>query len=145
MDKTLQIEPLRPEEYDDLLSLWDRTGLPYDKDDRDSREWIERQIYDDNVIILTLKIEGKFIGSSIGSFDGRKGWINRVAIDPEYRGRRLAARLIEATERFLADKGAQVIAALIEDQNFPSMSAFRHCGYEGWDQLVYFRKVLKKV
>jgi hypothetical protein len=39
--------------------------------------------------------------------------------------------------------GARVIGALIEDQNFPSMAAFRHCGYEGWDDIVYFRKELK--
>ncbi len=139
----MTIEPLRIDDYDELLILWDRTGLPYEKDDRDSRESIERQILDDNLIILILKHENRIIGSSIGSFDGRKGWINRVAVDPEFRGRRLATRLIEKTEAFLSEKGVRVIGALIEDENFPSMSAFQHCGYEGWDKLVYFRKKLK--
>lgn len=139
----MTVEPLNIEDYDALLALWDHTGLLYEKEDRDSRASIERQIFDDNIIILALKHEGRLIGSSIGSCDGRKGWINRVAVEPEFRGKRLAARLIEKTEEFLAGKGVRVIGALIEDQNFPSMSAFRHCDYEGWDNIVYFRKKLK--
>jgi ribosomal protein S18 acetylase RimI-like enzyme len=132
------------DEYDDLTNLWGRCGLHYDKEDRDSRERIEGQIYDDHVVILTLRTdEGKLIGSVIGSYDGRKGWINRLAIDPDYRGRRLAARLLEKAEVMLVEMGARVIGALIEDQNFPSMAAFKFGDYEGWDDIVYFRKELK--
>lgn len=131
------------DEYDELIALWGRCGLPYDRPDRDSREKIENQVYDDHVIILTLKTdEGKMIGAVVGSFDGRKGWINRLAVDPDYRGRRLASRLVEKIEEMLVEMGAQTFAALIEDQNFPSMAAFRNCGYEGWDKIVYFRKQL---
>ena len=140
----MRIESLQIDEFDELVALWGRCGLHYDKKDRDSRKRIEEQIYDDHVVILTLKTdEGSIIGSVIGSYDGRKGWINRLAVDPRYRGRRLAARLLEKVEETLAEMGARVIAALIEDQNFPSMAAFKHCGYEGWDEIVYFRKKLK--
>ena len=140
----MQIEFLSPDEYDDLTALWERAGMHYDRDDRDSRARIEQQVYDDRVVILTLKDDGGLmIGAVIGSYDGRKGWINRLAIDPEFRGRRLAARLVERAETLLHDMGARVIAALIEDENAPSMAAFRHCGYEGWSEIAYFRKILK--
>lgn len=132
------------EDYDELLALWDRTGLPYEKEDRDSRKKIERQIYDDHVIILTMKTEDdRLIGSAIGSSDGRKGWVNRLAIDPDYRGRRLGQRLLERAEESLREMGVEIFAALIEDANFPSMALFRRCGYEGWDNILYFRKKLK--
>lgn len=140
----MQISIFTIREYDDLLALWDRCGLPYDKNGRDSREKIEQQLYDDHVVILTLKTdEGRLVGSIIGSYDGRKAWINRLAVDPDFRGRRLAARLIEEVEAHLAEMGAAIFGALIEDLNFPSMAAFKHCGYEGWDTIVYFRKKLK--
>lgn len=132
------------DDYDDLIALWGRCGLPYDKRDRDSRRRIEEQIYDDHVVILTLKTEeGRMIGAVIGTYDGRKGWINRLAVDPDYRGHRLAARLMEKVEEMLVEMGARIFAALIEEENFPSMAAFKHCGYEGWDNIVYFRKELK--
>jgi len=139
----MEIESFRIDEYDQMLSLWERTGLSYDRADRGSRESIERQIFDDRVAILTLKDKGQIIGSIIASSDGRKGWINRLAVDPDYRGRRLAARLVEKAEEALSEMGVRVIATLVEDNNFPSMAAFRHCGYEAWSEIVYFRKMLK--
>lgn len=140
----MNIELFSIDEYDELTDLWDRCGMHYDREDRDSREKMERQVFDDHVVILTLKTdEGRIIGSIIGSFDGRKAWINRLAVDPDYRARRLAARLMEKVEAMLAEMGAQVFAALIEEENFPSMAAFKYCGYEGWDRIVYFRKKLK--
>jgi len=140
----MRIEPLRIDEYDQLIRLWERCRLPYDRASRDSRRRIEQQLFDDRILILTLKTdEGEMIGSVIGTYDGRKGWINRLAVDPDYRGRRLAARLIEKAEEMLAEMGAVIIGALIEGENFPSMSAFRRCGFDGSDEFVYFRKLLK--
>lgn len=138
----MNIELFRIEEYDELISLWDRSGLPADKHDRDSRKKIERQVFDDHVVILTMKDNGKIIGAVVGSSDGRKGWINRLAIDPDYRGRKLAERLLEKTEEALVEMGVEYFSALIEDKNFPSMSLFRRCGYDPWDDIVYFSKRL---
>lgn len=105
---------------------------------------MEKQIYDDYVVILTFKDDGgKLIGAVVGSYDGRKGWINRLAIDPDYRGRRLATRLTEKAEEMLFEMGAKVIGALIEKENVPSMAAFKHCGYECWSDIVYFRKKIQ--
>ncbi len=139
----MEIIPFTPDRYDALLALWDHCGLPYEKHGRDSREQLERQTYDDHVVFLVMTDNGHLIGSVIGTYDGRKGWINRLAIDPEYRGRRLAARLIAAAETGLAEMGAAILSALIEDQNFPSMAAFTQAGYTGWEHIVYFRKELK--
>ncbi|MFH1700566.1 MAG: GNAT family N-acetyltransferase [Candidatus Zixiibacteriota bacterium] len=139
----MNIELFSINDYDDLLSLWERCGLPYDRTNRDSRENIEQQTYDDHIIIYLLRDDtGKLIGSVIASSDGRKGWINRLAVDPDYRGKRLGERLLEKAEEFLRGMGVEIIAALIEDVNFPSMALFRRCGYEGWDKIVYFRKQL---
>jgi N-acetylglutamate synthase len=140
----MDIQPFMIEDYEAIIALWGRAGLPYEKDGRDSRDSIERQMFDDHIAIITLKEQGKLIGVIIASSDGRKGWINRLAIDPDYRGRRLAARLIEAAEEKLAEMGVNVIGGLIEDQNFPSMAAAKYCGYEGWEHLVYFRKKLQR-
>ncbi|MEZ5357965.1 MAG: GNAT family N-acetyltransferase [Candidatus Zixiibacteriota bacterium] len=140
----MEIEPFRIEEYDELIALWERSGLPFDKADRDSRDKIEKQTYDDHVVILTLKDNGRMIGAVIGSSDGRKGWINRLVIEPEYRGRKLAERLLERTEEALIEMGVDYFSALIEDKNFPSMALFRRNGYDPWDDIVYFSKRLNK-
>lgn len=138
----MDIEPFQIDDYDELLALWSRCGLPYDIERRDNRAAIETQLFDDHVTMLVLKDEGRIIGSIIGSHDGRKGWINRLAIDPAYRGRGLAAVLLESAEQYLFDGGIRVFAALIEDENTPSMAAFAKAGYEPWKRIVYFSKRL---
>jgi len=138
----MNIEPLNINDYDQLIVLWQNCALPFDAEDRDSRAAIERQVLDDNIDLLVMKSDGRIIGSVIASTDGRKGWINRLAVDPDSRGHRLAARLLEKAEELLTERGIKIIAALIENENYPSMAAFKFCGYEGWDKIVYFRKKL---
>lgn len=49
-------------------------------------------------------------------------------------------RLITEAERFLNEKGALVISALIEDDNDPSIRAFSKAGYVVMDEIKYYSK-----
>lgn len=99
-----------PDEYDQLVSLWVRAGLPFDREKRDSRESLTRQCQDNHTAMLTLKDKERLVGSIIATFDGRKGWINRLAIDPDYRRRQLASKLVKEAEKVLIKMGTTVIA-----------------------------------
>lgn len=136
----LRIRKLNVADYDHLILLWQICGLDYKPQGRDSKESMTRDFIREDTIIFGMFDGDDMIGSIVGTSDGRKGWINRLAIHPDYRGQRLARRLIEECETFLHNKGISVISALIEDINLPSMAAFKHAGYEGWDNIVYFSK-----
>jgi GNAT superfamily N-acetyltransferase len=72
--------------------------------------------------------------------DGRKGWINRLAVDPACRRRGLAARLVGEAERwFCQELGLEVWAALIEAGNEASLALFAQLGYQPAD-VVYVSK-----
>ncbi len=135
-----KIRKLNIADYDELIALWRICGLGHKYSGRDSRESMARDFARKETIVLGMFDGNKLIGSVIGTSDGRKGWINRLAVHPDYRGQRLARRLIEECETFLHGLGLTVIAALIEEENLPSMSAFEHCGYEAWPEIVYFSK-----
>jgi ribosomal protein S18 acetylase RimI-like enzyme len=134
------IRHLKENDYDALISLWRRAGLPHRPLGRDSREAITSQIGRADTIILGMFDGDILIGSIIGSSDGRKGWLNRLAIDPDYRGQGLAGELIKETEKFLRDMGLKVLACLIEDENLPSISVFRKAGYIYGQNILYFSK-----
>ena len=72
----------------------------------------------------------QLVGAVLGTHDGRKGWINRLAVHPDYRRRHLASRLVRSCERGLRAQGIQMFAALIEPCNAASEAVFRHLGYE---------------
>lgn len=140
-----QIKPLTIDHYEDILRVWLDSGLPIRRNGRDSREGVAKEMSHDFVEYQGLFIDGRLVGVAIAQFEGRRGWISRLAILPDYRGIGLASDLIEACERFLGKYGEElVISALIEDENTPSMSCFGRAGYECWPHLQYWSKRPRK-
>lgn len=138
----VQIRSMRIEDYDAVIMLWQRAGLPFEPQGRDSRAAISRQIEDSGHLMFVAEADGQIIGTVFGSHDGRKGWINRLAVDPRYRRQGLAQQLIKRAEDALAREGLIIVAALVEAPNEPSLKLFRKLGYEERRDIVYFRKFL---
>lgn len=136
----LRLERLTLDHYEQLIDLWGRAGLRLRRNGRDSRSAMQREFSRDDCAAFGLFSGDRLIGAAIASFDGRRGWVNRLAIERDLRGIGLAGKLISACEDFLRLKGALVIAALIDDDNFPSMSAFRKEGYELVERVRFFAK-----
>jgi len=128
------------EDYDKLIALWQDAGLPYKPKGRDRRECIERELKTSAAIFLVAEREGELIGSIFGTHDGRKGWINRLAVAPVQRTQGLGARLVREVEERLHDLGIEIIACLIEDWNTVSMKAFQRMGYKRHGDIVYLSK-----
>ena len=134
------IRKFRPEDYDRVLALWQECGLPLKPRGRDSREEISRQLQLPQVIFLVAEAEGLVIGTVLVTHDGRKGWINRLAVDPAFRGRGLAQKLVKEAERELERAGLQIFAALIEEDNLPSIKLFEKLGYIYHPEIKYFTR-----
>jgi len=135
-----EIKRLTIDDYDEIVRIWAISGLPYKPKGRDSRELIAKEMKNPGCAFWGLLEDGIIVGVMIANFDGRRGWINRLAIDPDFRGRKLAGVLIEKGEEFLKQRGALVICALIEDINYPSISAFQQAGYFCENEIKYFAK-----
>lgn len=135
-----QIKKLTIDHYDSIISVWKGTGLPYKPDGRDSRRMMAAEMSRDHCAYYGLFNSESMIGVGIANYDGRRGWINRVAVDPEFRGTGLAGLIIEAAEKFLRELGAVVICALIDEMNTPSMDCFEKSGFTCEPTMRYFTK-----
>ena len=138
----LMIRGFRIEDYDRVMELWAEGGLPVKPAGRDSRENVARQIMMPHVLFLVAE-EGKggrVIGTVLATHDGRKGWINRLAVDAALRKRGIGARLVREAERRLETLGMDILACLIEDDNAVSMAVFEKLGYKKHPEIIYFAK-----
>lgn len=134
-----RIRVLDVQDYDRLLDLWQRAGLHSLRlQGRDSREAIARQLQTGVQTILGLEVEGRLVGAVVATHDSRKGWINHLAVDPDYRRRGYGLRLVQAAEETLRSQGMQVIAALVESDNAPSLALFQKAGYVEIDQGMHY-------
>ena len=139
MKGNLHIRRLGLEDYDELLALWQRAGLHSLKPrGRDSRAGLARQLASGVQTILGLEVDGQLVGMVVVTHDSRKGWINRLAVDPDHRRRGYGDRLIVAAEEVLREQGIHVIAALIESDNPASLALFRKVGYLEIDPGIHY-------
>jgi ribosomal protein S18 acetylase RimI-like enzyme len=134
------IRELRDPDYDALTALWREASLPYKAKGRDTREAIARQLQERTAVYLLAEADGIIVGAVLGTHDGRKGWINRLAVLPAYRRRRVGAQLLAEAERRLAALGIKIFACLVEDWNGESKNFFEKSGYKPFREVSYYTK-----
>jgi N-acetylglutamate synthase len=158
------------EDYPEILALWQQAGLHVRPEGRDGPEAFARQLALGYQRVIGLRAvpaatttsgsagkgpdvqadashspapdptEAPLVAVAVLTHDGRKGWINRLAVSPAYRRRGLAQILIAEAERwFVADCGLEVWAALIESWNQSSRALFASLDYQPYE-VVYVSK-----
>ena len=136
------IVTLTAADADDIVDVWQAAGLPYRPTGRDAPEALLEQFAQPVCRFFGARDgSGRLVGVVLANHEGRKGWINRLAVRPEARRRGLARALLEACERWFEEEGILVVAALVEGYNEDSQALFEACAYDRDDSLVYYRKV----
>lgn len=136
----MEIRKLTINDYEEIIKLWSRARLPYKPKGRDRKEAIAAQMKANPEFFLGAFEDNRLVGMVIISCDMRKGWINRLAVDPDYRNRGIAAALIAESEKILRKHGVRIFCALIEDYNAASRELFKECGYVEHRDIIYFSK-----
>ena len=137
----MRIRDFRMEDYEQVMSIWSDCSLPLKPNGRDSRERIEREIRGTQCnFLVAVDDDARVVGTILGTHDGRKGWINRLAVVPERRGEGIARTLMVASEEWLMSQGIGIFACLIEGHNPAVMGMVEHLGYSEFVGVRYFTK-----
>ena len=127
-------------EYDQLIALWQNAGLPCKPYGRDHHRSMQKELHRPDTTLLVARHHERIIASILITSDGRKGWLNRIAVHPDHRGQGYAKRLIREGELVLRRLGVPVYAMLIESDNAASLAMARSTGYVEHRDIVYLTK-----
>jgi predicted N-acetyltransferase YhbS len=136
----MEIQKLTINNYEEIIKLWTRASLPYKQKGRDRKEAIAAEMRANPDFFLGAFEDNRLIGTVIISCDMRKGWLNRLAVDPDHRHCGIAKALIAESEKILRKRGVKILCALIEDWNTASKKLFNECGYVEHRDIIYFSK-----
>ncbi len=135
------IRKLTIDDYPDAVKLWRKIGLEIRLNGRDNPYQIEKQLKSENVILIGKFGGGVLLGVVLVTHDGRKGWLNRLAVNPDYKRKGVAKELIISAEKLLFEEiGIEIYSALVSKENLKSDNFFEIMGYEKSDEIYYFSK-----
>ena len=122
-----ELRPYRASDQDALVDLWERCALtrPWNDPVRD----IERKVAHDAANLLLYEECGHLLGSVMVGYDGHRGWINYLAVDPEHRRRGLGRLLMHEAEQRLRALGCAKINLQVRVTNDEALAFYRDLGF----------------
>lgn len=130
----LSIRESRMEDVDVVLELWRQADATPGV--TDNANDLRRAVSESFAHVLVAEIGGRVIGSIIGTFDGWRGNIYRLAVHPDHRRQGIARALVAEVEGRLTRQGARRITALVEKDHPWAMSFWEAVGYPVDERVV---------
>lgn len=133
------IRPFTPADTEPVVALWERCGLtrPWN----DPRTDIARKLTVQPDLFLVGMLDGSVVASVMAGYDGHRGWVNYLAVDPAHRRAGLAADLMRVVELTLAGLGCPKVSLQVRAGNDTAVDFYTALGYAP-DQTVVLGKRL---
>ncbi len=110
-----------------VVGLWRRADLirPWNDPDRD----IDRKLGRDAEMLLVADDGGVVVGTIMVGYEGHRGWLNYLAVDPERRGDGVGGRLVAEGESRLAALGCPKVNLQVRGDNAEAIEFYERLGY----------------
>jgi ribosomal protein S18 acetylase RimI-like enzyme len=121
---------MRPFERADasaVLAMWARADV--EGSQPDSVDALLRRGERDGDLFVVAENEAGIVGTLIGGWDGWRGNMYRLAVDPAHRRRGIARALVREVEIRMHAKGARRITALVLRQHPDAVAFWSAVGY----------------
>ena len=130
----MKVEKFTMDDYQNIVNLWKRAGINVGSSD--TKEEIERMLQRNPHLCLVGKLDKDVIAVVLGGYDGRRGYVHHLAVDPDYQnngyGRMLMDELISRFKIMMVHK----IHLFIEKYNLPVVEFYKKLGWEIRDDLI---------
>ncbi len=107
----MQIREFQLRDYDEVVALRKASGLILRPGDE--LEGIRLKLQRDRDLFLVAEDGDGIVGVVLGAWDGRREWINHLAVKPNRQREGIGRTLIRELERRPSEKGAKKVNAQI--------------------------------
>jgi len=107
----MQIRPYEAADEEAVVDLWVRCGL----------------VRPDLFLVGTL--DGQLVATVMAGYEGHRGWINYLAVDPARRRQGLGRTILGEAERRLRATGCPKINLQVRTTNSEVLAFYRQVGY----------------
>ncbi|HEY4363645.1 MAG TPA: GNAT family N-acetyltransferase [Bryobacteraceae bacterium] len=133
----IEISEMTMADYDAMYALLSATpgiGLRL----ADSHEGIERYLARNPGLSFVARSEGRIVGCVMSGHDGRRGYLQHLAVDPAFRLQGIGRALIERCLERLQAEGIEKTHLDILAGNFPAHRYWTKLGWKKRDDIVRY-------
>lgn len=136
----MRIREYQMSDFESVTRLWQNRRLPLGP--LESREALETRLQRDADLFLVAEENGVTLAAVVGSWDGRRGYVCNLAVDPLFERMGIGRRLLQEVERRLVERGAREVALLVPRESVIAQEFFRECGFApAPDQLLMVKRL----
>ena len=115
------------QDRDQVISLWQRV-LPDDQQHNEPSRVIDAKLAVDAMLFIA-EDNGTIIGSAMAGYDGHRGWLYSVAVDPQHRRNGIGRELVETTVQALKSIGCIKVNLQVRSTNSQVVEFYESLGF----------------
>ena len=116
-----------------LITLWQRV-FPEDPPHNEPSSVIEAKLMVDDLIFIA-ESDKEVIGACMAGYDGHRGWLYAVAVDPAHRRKGIGEKLVNHSLQALKELGCIKVNLQIRSSNTGVADFYQSIGFEVEDRL----------
>jgi ribosomal protein S18 acetylase RimI-like enzyme len=131
----VRIFNLPTDRADDAVALWHASGVtrPWNDPHADLRRALAGPA---STILAAQDDDGVLLGTAMVGHDGHRGWLYYLAVQTEVRRTGLGRQLVDASERWLRERGVPKANLMVRTSNSSVVAFYEALGYEDGDVVV---------
>ena len=123
----LHIRAYQPGDETAVINLWRRCGLV--RPANDPAKDIRRKLAVDPELLLVGLAGSEVVAAVMVGYDGHRGWINYLAVDPDQQRHGYGRQIMTEVERLLRLRGCAKINLQVRTSNLAVVAFYQSLGF----------------
>ena len=119
----MKIRPFQAADEAAVIQLWRACNLVVPQNDphKDIRR---KTAFQPELFLVGVKAD-RVVATVMAGYEGHRGWLNYLAVDPQFRRRGIGRRLVAHAEQILCDAGCPKISLQVRTGNAAAFEFYR--------------------
>ena len=138
----MKVRPYLPGDEEAVVELWRKCDLikPWNNPKQD----IERKLKVNPELFLVGLVDSRIVATVMGSYDGHRGWIYYLAVDPVFQRRGWGKQIMGAVEERILAMGCPKINLQIRSDNLDAVKFYENIGYKVEERISMGKRIGEK-
>jgi ribosomal protein S18 acetylase RimI-like enzyme len=137
----MRTRPFVESDTENVVALWSRCGLvrPWNDPVKD----IQRKLQVQREMFVVGEISGRLVAAMMVGYEGHRGWVNYLAVEPELQGHGLGRQMMAEAERLLAEVGCPKLNLQVRRGNVAAVAFYETLGYSEDDVVSMGKRLIR--